>query len=158
MVDEVVTKPPARPAGPSAASRTLDDVSDAIEHNASVATELTRRALARGRISSGPQAFGTRAHSLFEGLNDRLNRALIAESSPFRVISEEFRDAAGATTTRRANGSIGADVQIKDTANTTLKVMDLKTHGGRQIPMSSTRQNQFKTRFGLPAEEIYRQR
>lgn len=117
--------PPTRGIG------TLDEVSSAISHNADVATELARRAVARGRISGNPRSFGTRAHLTLERLNDRLNRRLIDQSSSFRVATEEFRDAAGIVINRRARGSIGADAVIRkiDDASV-LEILDLKTHGG----------------------------
>ena len=139
--------------------QTLDEVLIDINRNADIATELTRRALARGNISGSPQAFGTRAHSIYEGLNERLNRRLIGEDAPFRIAVEEFRDPAGIASGRRAAGSIGADVRIFDSqTGTSLRVLDLKTHGGVQIPIGPSRQLDFTNRFGLSAEEIYRLR
>lgn len=124
-----------------------------------MATELTRRAVARGNVNNSAQAFGTRDHALFEGLNERLNRRLIEADSPYRIAVEEFRDAAGIATSRRAAGSIGADVRVFDAqTSSSLKILDLKTHGGTPVSIGPSRQQQFTNRFGLPAEEIYRLR
>lgn len=131
----------------------------AIGHNADVATELARRAAARGRISGSAQDFGTRAHLYFERLNNRLNARLIDEGSTFRVATEEFRDAAGGLTLPHAKGSIGADAVIRSVDDPAyLQIFDFKTHGGILRPISPGRQTQFIDRFGTSATEIYRQR
>jgi YD repeat-containing protein len=139
--------------------QSMDEVLLEVNRNADIATELARRAYARGVITGSPQAFGTRAHSIFEGLNERLNRRLIGENAPFRIAVEEFRDPAGIVTGRRAAGSIGADARVFDAqTGASLRVLDLKTHGGVQIPIGTSRQQDFINRFGLPAEEMYRLR
>ena len=144
---------------PNGVGGTLDDVVVGINHNADIATELTRRAVARGRIKETAQAFGTHAHKLFERLNRRLNRRLIAESSSFRITAEQFRDSLGNIVTRRARGSIGADALIFRSGNSNfLRNFDLKTHGGIERLISPARQIDFLSRFGIVAEEIFRLR
>jgi hypothetical protein len=139
--------------------QTMDEILLQVNRNADFATELARRAYVRGVISGSPQVFGTRAHSIFEGLNERLNRRLIGEVAPFRIAVEEFRDPAGIVTGRRAAGSIGADARVFDAqTGASLRVLDLKTHGGVRIPIGTSRQQDFINRFGLPAEEMYRLR
>jgi len=79
--------------------------------------------------------------------------------SPITVRPEQFRDAAGDLTRTRAPGSIGADVEIGNlNTDEIIRVLDLKTHGGKEIFISPTRQQNFINRTGLPAEEIFRQR
>jgi hypothetical protein len=144
---------------PVSGLRTTGDVVGAINHNADVAVELARRAVARGRISSGPQTFGTRAHMYFERLNRRLDRSLSAEGNSLTVAAEEFRNSAGIITATRALGSIGADAIIRDTADSSLlRIFDLKTHGGTLLPISPARQSEFMRRFGDTATEIFRHR
>ncbi|MFN0217011.1 MAG: SpvB/TcaC N-terminal domain-containing protein, partial [Saprospiraceae bacterium] len=94
--------------------RSESQIIAAIEKNADDAVTLTRADVAAGRLSSGPQAFGTRAHSHFERLNIQLNNQLIAEGNTFRIAAEEFRDAAGNLAATRASGSIGADVILRN--------------------------------------------
>jgi hypothetical protein len=139
--------------------QTLDDVTKAINRNADIATELARRALERGKIGDSPSAFGTYAHEMFDKLNKRLDRNLLSEGSSYRVSAEEFRDLTGGPAFRNAKGSIGPDVRIYDSATgSSLKVLDLKTYGNVQLPINNARQQLFIKRFGLPAEEIYKQR
>ncbi len=141
------------------AKSNIDDVVGSIHHNADVATELTRRAMARGRITNSPQAFGSRSHLYFERLNERLNRRLADKGSSFRVFAEEFRDASGDLTLRRAKGSIGVDVIVRNLKDTKVNtIFDLKTYNVNQIPVSTGRQGQFNARFGAFAEELYRLR
>jgi hypothetical protein len=124
-----------------------------------VATELARRAVARGRVTDSAQGFGSRAHKYFERLNKRLNNRLVDEGSNFRLVREQFRDAAGDVAGRRARGSIGPDVFIRDLADSSfMRIFDLKTHGGIERLISAARQNQFLQRFGVFAEEIFRLR
>ena len=137
---------------------TLEDVVSEIHRNADIAVELTKRATVRGRIKDSPTAFGSRAHKILGRLNQRLDNRLKNQSQPFRTPSEQFRDAAGDITRRNAPDSIGADVLVQDLDRNTLKVLDLKTHGGTQIPIISARQEEFFNRFKAYVEEIYRQR
>ncbi|MGC4002699.1 MAG: hypothetical protein QM811_05995 [Pirellulales bacterium] len=142
----------------SQAKSLLDPLKE-ISHNADVATELARRAVARGRITGSPQAFGSRAHRYFEGLNRRLNARLAKEGSKFRIASEEFRDADGLVTSRNADNSIGADTVLRSIDDPNfIQIFDLKTHGGTLRPIPASRQTQFIDRFGTSAQEIYRQR
>jgi hypothetical protein len=138
---------------------TITDVVDTIEDNADLAVELARRAAAKGRISSGSQAFGTRAHLYFERLNKRLARWLDDNGSSIKVEVEEFRNAAGKLVSRRAKGAIGADVKVTDVLDSTvLLIFDLKTHGGIIVFISKLRQLEFFRRFGANAQEIFRKR
>lgn len=130
-----------------------------VNRNADIAVELTRRAVERGRISGSAQAFGTRAHLLFERLNNRLNQRLITLESDFRVFAEVFRDKVGGEVPKRSAGSIGADLEIRNIRDPKfVKVFDLKTYESKQTPISSTRQIEFMRRIGAEAKEIYRQR
>ncbi|MBX7059961.1 MAG: hypothetical protein K1X75_18005, partial [Leptospirales bacterium] len=145
--------------GPAFDLHSEQGVVNAINHNADVATALTRRALSRGRINSGASPFGTRAHSYFEKLNNRLNRRMVDSGSSFRLRAEVFRDAMGRDVSRRAAGSIGADALLLNTRDSTFKrVFDLKTYGTTQYPISGSRQQLFWKRFQAFAEEIYRRR
>ena len=146
----------------------LDNVIHEINRNADIAVELTQRALTRGRITGSAQAFDTHAHKVLEGLNNRLNNRLIEQGSSLRLSAAEFRFADGAlstargrgTGTIRAKGTIAADARVFDIVNPdkTLKLLDLKTHGGIERLISTSRQNQFIERFGVQAEEIFRRR
>jgi hypothetical protein len=144
---------------PSNPLHSYEGVLTAINENADQAVSLTRGAILRGEISNGAQSFGTRAHSIFEDLNDQLDVRLESEGSPFTLSTEEFRNEAGDLTSRRAPGSIGADVIVRNTIDDAfIQILDLKTHGGVEIPISPARQQQFLDRFGANVEEIYRQR
>lgn len=130
-----------------------------INQNADQAISIARDAVLNGEISNTAQSIGTRAHSIFEDLNNQLDVRLTSEGSPFSLSAEEFRNAAGDLTSRRASGSIGADVILRNTADDSfIKIFDLKTHGGTEIPISPARQQQFLDRFGANVDEIYRQR
>jgi hypothetical protein len=163
VIGETATQAPVRAAcltdGLGSASRTAIDPVAEIGRNADLATEMARRAAARGRLNGTPQHFGDYAHIRFEQLNERLNRRLLAEGSSFRVEPEVFRDAAGYETSRGAAGSIGADVvltSVNDAAY--IEIFDLKTHGGVMRLISQSRQDEFLSRFGARAQEIFRQR
>ncbi len=141
------------------AASTVDDVVRGIGRNADVATELATRAAARGRMSGGAQEIGTRAHTIFARLNDRLNRRLVGEGSSIRVVTEEFRDALGNVVGIRALGSIGADVRVFSLTDPSVNlIFDLKTSGGLFQPISAARQLQFFQRFGTNAIELFRRR
>jgi hypothetical protein len=132
---------------------------EAINRNADIASELARRAAARGRIGSTPQAFGKRAHLYFERLNKRLNERLSNRGSRFRVSAEEFRSERGRIVPRNTAGSIGGDAVVTNTKNARdIAVFDLKTYEATKRPIPASRQHEFKTRFGSPAEELYRKR
>jgi len=95
----------------------------------------------------------------FERLNDRLGRELRNGGSTLRIATEEFRDPQGVLTARRAPGSIGADVIVRDTLNPALMEMfDLKTFGTAPTPIPLSRQGQFVDRFKAPAQELFRKR
>jgi len=131
-------------------------VVDTIQRNATESVIKTRDDLAAGAISTGPQAFGTRAHRYFEILNKRIQTQM---AGLFRVKPEQFRDSTGAVVPRRSSGSIGSDVLVEPwNAPVALWNFDLKTHGGIEIPISPARQLEFQLRFGAQAEEIYRPR
>lgn len=114
---------------------------------------LVRLDRSAGRISSGPQAFGTRAHRYFERLNNRLSNRV---SGKYKVSTEQFRTRRGGITPRRRKGTIGADV-IVESADTpgVLRNFDLKTYTTVQRPISTRRQNGFLRRFRRIAEEIF---
>lgn len=111
-------------------------------------------------MTNTDQAFGSRAHLLFDKLNTRLGREMRLEGSDFRLQSEVFRDSSLLTGARNAPGSIGADAFLTSRSIDPFysRVFDLKTYGTTQIPISSTRQTLFQTRFGAQAEELYRAR
>ena len=131
-----------------------------IERNADIAVELTRRQVSRGLVTNTDQAFGSRSHLLFDKLNQRLERELVLSGSDFRLQSEVFRDVKGVTVGRNAPGSIGADAFLTSRGIDPFysRVFDLKTYGTTQIPISTTRQSLFLTRFGAEAKELYRAR
>jgi len=150
---------PLSGAGLKAPKSAIDDVIDGINHNADIATELARRAVKRGDVSGGARAFGSRAHSYFEKLNNRLNRRLRSKNSSLEVVSEEFRDVFKKVSGRRAAGSIGPDTIIRDSLDPSVNlIFDLKTHGGVLRYISERRQNEFLRRFGARAVEIFRKR
>ncbi|MEX0679109.1 MAG: hypothetical protein WD063_18690, partial [Pirellulales bacterium] len=144
--------------GKSVPKPAIDPI-QAINRNADIATELARRAAGRGGVSATPQAFGSRSHLYFKRLNERLDRRLVSERSPFRVSAEEFRDISGDLVPRHSKGSIGADVVVRDARNPLhLEILDLRTHGGTPRRISGPRQVDFEARFGVSVREIYRTR
>jgi hypothetical protein len=129
---------------------------DSVRRNSSEAVQLTRADVASGVLKPSSQSFGTRAHTYFEWLNEKLGTRV---SGLYRVLPEQFRNAAGAIVPRRNSGSIGTDVLIEPWNQATARWnFDLKTHGGVEVPISSQRQAQFTIRFGIPAQELYQPR
>ena len=140
------------------AARQVDNVIRAINQNADNAVELARRATARGRITNSPQAFGSRASRNFERLNKRLDRQLADKGSSFKVVAEEFRDAARGVVERNAKGSIAPDVSIRGLNDRLIDdlVFDLKTFVNTPRSISPVRQTEILKRFGAPAQELFR--
>ena len=147
-----------RSGGASSARTSINPIAE-INRNADLATEMARRAAARGRLNGTAQHFGDYAHQRFEQLNNRLNRRLIEEGSPFRVSAEEFRDATGRLVQPRAPGSRGADAVLRRLDNPGyIEIFDLKTHGGTMRLIGRSRQAEFMSRFGANAQELFRLR
>ena len=129
-------------------------INDAIRANADLATG---RAVAEAAPGATPGAIGTRAHQIFERLNNRLANRV---AGSYRIGTEEFRNAAGVSVAPRSAGSISADVYYRPWANpgAAPTIFDLKTYGTTPTPISATRQLEFLRRFGSPATEIFMQR
>ena len=128
-------------------------IDDAILKNAEVAAGFARGDLRIGSVNTSAQAFGTRAHSYFERLNNRLSNRV---AGSYRVATEEFRDSLGQIVGRRSSSSIGADVLVEQWGSGSFfRNYDLKTYGTIQRPISAARQRQFQVRFGMSATEIF---
>jgi RHS repeat-associated protein len=147
----------AENAGAAAPNSVIDPIAE-INRNADLATEMARRAAERGRLNGTPQDFGNYAHERFRQLNQRLDRLLEDEGSPFRVSAEEFRFGSGDLARYpRESGSIGADAVLRRLDDPDfINIFDLKTHGGTLRPISEVRQTEFLNRFGARALELYR--
>jgi hypothetical protein len=125
--------------------QTLAEIEDRIRLNAGIADDAARAA----NVPRTHGRFGTRAHSDFEQLNNRLNSELRSAGSPFEVRAEEFRDVSGAVVGRRAGGSIGSDVVVYRNG-VPIAGFDLKT-GAR---WSASKLIEVQRRFGVSVTQI----
>ncbi len=152
--------PPARAAAPTSGflryveaekninltPATLAEIEDAIRLNGSQATTAAESASiprTKGRL-------GTRAHAHFEALNKVLNEIVKKAGKGFEVRVEEFRDAAGNVTGRRAAGSVGLDAVVYHNG-VPVAGFDLKTGRGWSPAELKVIQARFKA---IPITEV----
>lgn len=137
---------------------TADELLARINQHADLAVAQARLDRQAGLIGSTPQAFGVRAHSIFESWNKQLGSDLIDAGSEFRLSPEEYRHILGNPTFAHAPGSIGADLRITSIDDPSfVRVFDLKTYTVQPIFINTARQNLFQQRLGAYAQEIFRQ-
>jgi hypothetical protein len=86
-------------------------VVDSIRQNAQQARDITRVERAAGSVGPSASAFGTRAHSVFERLNEALARRV--EQLGFNIEAELFLASTGRKVPKHTTGSIGADVVVE---------------------------------------------
>ena len=70
---------------------------------------------------------GTNAHATLEAFVADLNAELAKKGSKFRLVAEQFYDAKGNVTGRRAAGSVGVDIRVEYAGKLTDVAWDLKT-------------------------------
>jgi RHS repeat-associated protein len=109
--------------------------------------------LSGGTSFANAGARGTAAHQQFENIIDGINDKY--RKYGYTIKAEVFRDASGggqgAQTKRRAKGSVGIDVEVRDLKGKPVLAFDLKTGRGT----SKKRNRKLQNVFGADLIEIF---
>ena len=116
---------------------------EAVYQNAYTAVKMAKQ----NGLSNVNGALGTRAHTIFEQMNNATNAVL--QNRGVRIVVEDSRDAAGGFASRGALGSKRLDVFLEVHGNP-LRGFDLKT--GRL--WSAKALAEYERRFGIPVQQI----